>query len=278
MGNFDNSFKKVIKSYMEEASDMQVVIADGLAYKIDKLLEKNITLGHNALFGLLRNGGGSKSNVPNVDLTTVTYYLTFACYQEKLDDILSAIVSVSNEKNATPLTLPVNSLPVKFRAVFGVPQIERSLDLRVGESIDKVILITQTLQVTYGENAWIKGKSYSLKIGNTTYPINGIIRVENAYSPAYDTYQKKGSARQSEELQSNISGFVFTLVLLDSDALQIKLNDYLYAHTEYADEQLKLIVDFNYATPTIYEVPITTFSFTSTVENNVGSATLTLKY
>lgn len=275
MSNFDREFKNQYQGFLRNNSDLNIIVADGLAYKIDTLLEQNITLGKNVLFALLRNGGGTKSNVPGVDLTTVTYYLSYVCYQEHLEDTLSTIYSVSAEKNATQLLVNIDGNLTKYRAIFGVPQIERAIDKRVFNDIDKLVIINQTIQVSYGANAWIFGASYKLTIGNTQYDINGIIRAETAFTPIYDTYQNKGAFRQSEEMQANVSGFVFTLMLIDNDELQTKLKNYLYGITEYNGESLVL----TRVTATEEKtVPIKTFSYSTTVENNVGSATLSLKY
>lgn len=282
MSTFDREFVKILKTQYENASDLNVVVADGLAYKIDKLLTERVTQGTNAMFILLKNGGGTKSVIPGVDLSSVTFYLTIACFQNELENVLSSIYSIARYNNAQRLSLTVNDDTVKYRAVFGLPTVERSLDLRLGESVEKFIIISQNIQVNYGDNAWVEGKSYKLKIDNVDYNLNGVIRQEMAFTPIYDTYQIKGQPRQQEQLQAFATGYVFTLMLIDGDKLQKKMRELSMATLGGANDFPTLWLSHysisKNGTTYLGGVPIKTINYTETTENNVGTATLTLKY
>lgn len=274
MATFESGYKKKLKESLQNASGLKAIVADGLAYKIDNLLAKSAS-DYNCLFALITNGGGTKSNVPGVDITSVDYYLTYACFQQNLETVLSALYEIANENNSACLTLNSGNKEYKYRAVYGVPKIERSIDKSYGEGIEKLVLISQPIRINYGANAWVDSARYIFKINETEYPLNGVIRVETAFDLAYDTYQKKGASRQSEELQSAISGWVFTLMTIESDTFQALMREYLYAQKAFSRDTFSLIEVKNGSQ---IETPIKTLSFTTTFENNVGTSTLSLKY
>ena len=78
---FDILFKNRLKTDLEEKSELKVVVTDGLAYKLDDLLLKARKQGKGSVFVLSKNAGGSKSNIPGVDLTSVNHFLAYVCYQ-----------------------------------------------------------------------------------------------------------------------------------------------------------------------------------------------------
>lgn len=225
---FEQIFKNELKNMITNLCNKDIVISNDVNFKP---LEEDI----NSIVGIIKSGNGTKSYVRGYDFTTYPINISFILDVNYLQEFLGRLNLVA-ESSGLFKTVNYNNKDYTYQAVFNTPMsMGNPVDIRCKEKKVKVQIVSMMGNIVYTSNGCIVPKEFTLQIGTTEYPVNGLFTYSMSSIPAVEPLARINNIYLDYRVSSVTKSYTLYLLKMSNDPLHSLLSDYLDSDT-YLDK------------------------------------------
>lgn len=239
MKSFEQAYKSILKKDLENLLGRKIFITNDIAYRPLEQDKTNIV-------AVVKTGQGTKSNVPNYDLTTLPLHITFIIEANYLQEFLGSLNLYIKDINGVANSIVLEDRDGEalnyYRVVFNTPNAYGgTFDLQTSKETFKAVMVLLTGRVVYSSNVLLDQFIPVVKINGVEYPINYLLRSEFTTQPAVDSTPIENRIVSTKKTLNIETVYNFTLLEVKDDDISKKLyNLFINDQVNFNDLYLKI--------------------------------------